>query len=237
MEARFKDQVILVPGGTGALGAAVSCAFLRDGASVVVTYRAPSEYEALRQRAGADGSRLQGCQIDVTDEAAMSRAVATMASEHGRLDALVNTVGGYSGGTKLWEADSAVLNRMLSMNLLSAYVAARSVLPILLKQGRGSIVSVAAKAAVEPTGGAGAYAASKAAALALMRSLALDAAGSGVRVNSVLPSIIDTPANRRDMPKADFSRWPKPEAIAAVILFLCSSDAALINGAAIPVYG
>jgi NAD(P)-dependent dehydrogenase (short-subunit alcohol dehydrogenase family) len=107
----------------------------------------------------------------------------------------------------------------------------------MLKEGRGAIVNVASKAAVDHAGGAAAYAASKSAAVALLDSLAEDLKGSGVRVNTILPSIIDTEANRKAMPKADFAKWPKPEDIARVILFLCSDDARVIHGSAIPVYG
>jgi NAD(P)-dependent dehydrogenase (short-subunit alcohol dehydrogenase family) len=124
---------------------------------------------------------------------------------------------------------------MLDLNLRSAFVTSRSVLPILLRQGRGCIVNVAAKAAVDQPGGAGAYVASKAAALALMHSLAMDLKGTAIRVNSVLPSIIDTAANRRDMPRANFAAWTQPEDIARVILFLCTEDARALNGTAIPV--
>jgi NAD(P)-dependent dehydrogenase (short-subunit alcohol dehydrogenase family) len=109
--------------------------------------------------------------------------------------------------------------------------------PLMLKQQSGAIVSVASKAAVDHAAGAAAYAASKAAVVAMIDSLAADLKGSGVRVNSVLPSIIDTPANRKAMPGADFAKWPKPEEIANVILFLCSDAARVIHGATIPVYG
>ena len=232
---RFQGQVVLVTGGTGALGSAVARAFLQEGAVVAVTFRKRQEYEDLQKAVAADGARLRGHQVDVTDEAEMARLAASIAAEFRRLDVLVNTAGGYSGGPKLWEMESAVLDRMLAMNLRSAFVSSRSVLPILLEQGHGCIVNVAAKAAVDQPGGAGAYVASKAAALALMRSLAMDLKGTGIRVNSVLPSIFDTAANRRDMPRADFATWTKPEEIARVILFLCTQDARPINGAAIPV--
>jgi NAD(P)-dependent dehydrogenase (short-subunit alcohol dehydrogenase family) len=126
---------------------------------------------------------------------------------------------------------------MLSLNLHSGYALARSVLPAMLKQRHGSIVNVAAKAALDHGAGAAAYAASKAAAVAMMDSLAADVKGTGVRVNSILPSIIDTAVNRKAMPNADFTTWPKPEEMAQVILFLCSDNAAVIHGAAVPVYG
>ena len=226
---------MLVTGGTGALGSAVARAFLQQGASVVVTYRTAQEFAALRSAAAADAQRLQGRQLDVTDEAQMLSLVKGLDAEFHRLDALVNAVGAYAGGAKLWETESAILERMLALNLRSVFVTARAVLPVLLRQGSGSIVNVAARSAVQPPGGAGAYVASKAAALALMHSLAMDLKGTGVRVNSVLPNIIDTAANRRDMPRADFAAWTKPEEIARVIRFLCSPDAQAVNGAAIPV--
>jgi len=126
---------------------------------------------------------------------------------------------------------------MLALNLRSGYALSRAAVRAMLKEGRGAIVNVAAKAAVDHAAGTAAYAASKSAAVALLDSLAADLKGSGVRVNSILPSIIDTEANRKAMPTADFSKWPKPEDIARVILFLCSDDAKVIHGAAIPVYG
>jgi NAD(P)-dependent dehydrogenase (short-subunit alcohol dehydrogenase family) len=158
-------------------------------------------------------------------------------AEHGRLDAMVNTVGGYAGGVTLWDLDTKTFERMLALNLRAGYALARAAIVPMLKQKSGAIVNVAAKAAFDHAGGASAYAASKAAALAMIDSLAADAKGSGVRVNSILPSIIDTPANRKAMPEADFATWPKPEDIARVILFLCSDEARVIHGAAIPVYG
>jgi NAD(P)-dependent dehydrogenase (short-subunit alcohol dehydrogenase family) len=233
--ASFQGQVVLVTGGTGALGSAVARAFLEEGANVAVTYRRGEEYDALESAASSDRARLRGHEVDVTDEAAMARLVGTLDADFHRLDALVNTAGGYAGGTKLWETEGAVLERMLSLNLRSVFVSCRSALPILLRQGSGCIVNVAARAAVDQPGGAGAYAASKAAAVALLHSLAMDLKGTAVRVNSVLPNIIDTAANRRDMPHANFDAWTKPEEIARVILVLCSPDARAINGAAISV--
>src|SRR5207244_13404832 len=132
------------------------------------------------------------------------------------------TVGGDVGGVKFWDADPQTLDRMLALNLHSGYVLSRAIVPVMLKQGHGSIVNVASSAAVDHPAGAAAYAASKAAAVAMMDSLAADLHGTGVRVNSILPSIIDTDVNRKAMPKADFTKWPKPEEIAKVILFLCS---------------
>ena len=231
------QQRVLIAGGTGGLGRAVSLAFLNQAAKVAVTYRSESEFAALKASAGAASALLEGHQVDATDEAAVSRLVKEMTSNQGRIDALVNTIGGYSAGAPLWETEPAVLERMLTLNLRAGFLLARAVVPVMLKQGGGAIVNIAARAAVDHAARAFAYAASKTAAVAMMDSLAADLKGTGVRANSVLPSIIDTEANRRAMPKADFSKWPKPEEIARVILFLCGEDARLINGASIPVYG
>jgi NAD(P)-dependent dehydrogenase (short-subunit alcohol dehydrogenase family) len=173
----------------------------------------------------------------VTDEVAVGRLVNQIVAANGRLDAMVNAVGAYAGGTPVWQTDPLVFDRMLALNLRSAYVLSRYVVPQMLKQKSGSIVSVSSRAAVDHAAGAAAYAASKAAVVALFDSLAADLMGTGVRANSVLPSIIDTEVNRKAMPDADFSKWPTPEDIAKVIMFLCSEDAKLIHGASIPVYG
>jgi NAD(P)-dependent dehydrogenase (short-subunit alcohol dehydrogenase family) len=237
VNARFAGKITVVAGGTGGLGRAVSQAFLAEGATVIATYRTQAEFDDLVQAAAANASRLEGQRVDVTDETESRRFVEGTLAKHKRLDALVNTVGGYAGGVKLWDLDPKVFDQMLALNLRSGYELSRAAVPAMLRQGRGSIVNIASRAAFDHPAGAAAYAASKAAALAMIDSLAAEVAGSGVRVNSVLPSIIDTAANRKAMPNADFAKWPKPEEIARVITFLCSDDAKVIHGASIPVYG
>jgi len=238
MNERFAGKVVIVGGGTGGLGRAVSLAFLGEGAKVEATYVTPKEWAELQEVAGKlGGGVLKGHQVDVTDESAVSGMVERIVAEHGKLDVLVNTVGGYAGGVKLWEMETRVFEKMMALNLRSGYVLARAAVQVMLTQGRGAMVNVASKAAWDHAAGAGAYAASKAAALAMMDSLATDLKGSGVRVNSILPSIIDTAANRKAMPNADFAKWPKPEDIARVILFLCSEEAKVVQGAALAVYG
>lgn len=237
MNISFSGRVIVVAGGTGGLGKAVSLAFLEEGAKVTVTYRKEEEFRALKDSAGRQASSLEGRQIDVTDEAAVAELINEVLAQHGALDVLVNTVGGYAGGVKFWDMTTKVFDQMLALNLRSGYALARAVMPAMLKAGYGSIVNVAAKAALDHGAGAAAYSASKAAAVALMDSLAADAKGTGVRVNSILPSIIDTAANRLAMPDSEFAAWPKPEDIAHVVLFLSSDLAKTIHGAAVPVYG
>lgn len=235
-------SVVLVAGGTGGLGRAVSLAFVEAGARVIVTFQRPGDLDELKKAASAklveaEGASLEGFRVDVTDEAAVVALIEGIAVRHGRLDVLVNAVGAYAGGIKFWEMETKVFERMVELNLRAGFVMARAAARVMVKQGSGAIVNVAAKAAVDHGAGAAAYAASKAAAVAMIDSLAADLKGSGVRANSILPSIIDTAANRKAMPGADFAKWPKPEEIARVILFLCADGARLISGAAVPVYG
>lgn len=235
MEERFAGKVVLIAGGTGGLGQAVSVAFLNELATATVTYVYEHEFAALKTAAGKHAGALAGHLIDVTDEAAVRQLTEKIVAEHGRIDVLVNCVGGYAGGTPLWDLTPQLFDRMLSLNLRSGFMLTRAIVPVMLKQGSGSIVNIASQAAVNHAAGAAAYVASKAAAVAMIDSLAADLKGSGVRANSVLPSIIDTEANRKAMPNSDFTKWPKPEEIARVILFLCSDDAKLIHGASVPV--
>jgi len=207
-----------------------------------LTFRRPGDLDELKMAASrklveAEGSSLEGYAVDVTDEAAVAKLVDGIVERHGRLDCMVNAVGGYAGGIKLWEMETKVFEQQLALNLRAGFVLARAAARVMVKQGSGAILNVASKAAVDHGAGAAAYAASKAAAVAMIDCLAADLKGTGVRANSILPSIIDTPANRKAMPKADFSKWPKPEEIARVILFLCSDEAKLIQGASLPVYG
>lgn len=233
---RFEGQVVLIAGGTGALGRAVARAFLAEGARVAVTGRDAREVEALLDEAAA-GGRARGLVGDPTSPATTARFASELVAAEGHIDALVNAVGGWSGGQPLWEADVGVYPKMLAANLTAGYALARAVVPHMVRAGRGAIVEVVSRAALVPSPGAAAYAASKAGALALFAALAEEVKDQGVRVNSILPGIIDTAANRAAMPGADATRWPTPEALARVILFLCSDDARPIVGAAIPVYG
>jgi NAD(P)-dependent dehydrogenase (short-subunit alcohol dehydrogenase family) len=234
----FHGKIVLVTGGTGGLGREVTMAFLEAGATVMVTYRVAEEFSAVVSAAERIAATPpNGSLVDVTDAAAVEEFVAEIVAKHGRLDILVNTVGGYAGGTSLWEVDPKTYDRMLDLNLKAGFVLARATVPQMIRQNRGWIVNVASKAAFDHAAGGGLYAASKAGALALFDSLAADVKPHNINVNSVIPSIIDTAANRTAMPKADFSKWPKPDEIARVILFLCSDEARVIHGAAIPVYG
>lgn len=234
----FHAKIVLVTGGTGGLGREVTMAFLEAGASVMVTYRRAEEFAAVVSSAERIGVKPpDGAAVDVTDLTAVEPFVASVIKRYGRLDILVNAVGGYAGGTNLWEVDPPIYDQMLQLNLKAGFALARAVVPVMIRQKRGWIVNIASKASLDHGAGGALYAASKAGALALFDSLAAEVKSYNINVNSVLPSIIDTAANRKAMPEADFSKWPKPEEIARVILFLCSEEARVIHGAAIPVYG
>ncbi len=234
---RFGGKVALVAGGTGALGRAVALALLREGAEVTVTYRSESELSALKNAAGGESARLDARRIDITDAAAVGQLIEEIVGAKGRLDVMINAAGGFAGGAKMWDSDPATLARMLALNLQPGFLLASAAAKVMVRQGTGVIVNVAAKAGLDPPAGLAAYAASKAAALAMIESLAEDLKGTGVRANSVLPNMIDTEANRRAMPNTDFAKWPKPEDIATVVLFLASDEARVVHGASIPVYG
>lgn len=236
-EVRFRDKVALIAGGTGALGAAVSAAFAREGARVIVTYRRQTEFDAFISQSKGSGHTVTGVVMDATDAGGVGRMLEGILANGGALDILVNTIGGYHGGKRVWEEDLASYEQMMSLNLKAGFVLARAVIPAMIRQGRGWIVNVASRAAYGQSPGAALYAASKAGARALFDSLAAEVKSYSISVNSVVPSIFDTPANREAMPGADYASWPKPEEIADVILFLCSQQARVIHGAAIPVYG
>jgi NAD(P)-dependent dehydrogenase (short-subunit alcohol dehydrogenase family) len=232
MESQMRT--VVVAGGTGALGASVSRAFIASGARAIATYVKQAEYDALSKQVGAG---LIGVPLDVTDEAAVAKFVAEAESKYGAIDALVIAVGGYVGGKQLWETDTATYNLMLSLNLRAAFVMARAILPGMIRQNRGAVVNVASKAGYGHSAGAAIYAASKAGVMALFNSLAEEVKPYNINVNSIVPSIMDTPSNRREMPKANFNIWPKTDDIAKVIVYLCSDEARVIHGAEVPVYG
>ena len=236
-ELHFKNRVALIAGGTGALGRAVSAAFAREGARVTVTYRRQSEFEEFLSQSKLNAHDVKGLMVDATDAAEVARATESILANGGALDILVNTIGGYHGGKRIWEEDLSSYEQMMSLNLKAGFVLARAVLPAMIRQNRGWIVNVASRAGYGKSPGAALYSASKAGALALFDSLADEVKPYPISVNSVVPSIFDTPANRQAIPAADYASWPKPEEIADVILFLCSQQARIIHGAAIPVYG
>jgi NAD(P)-dependent dehydrogenase (short-subunit alcohol dehydrogenase family) len=228
---RLAERVIAVTGGSGALGQAVVKQLMDEGARVVVIDLS-DQAPALHHPA----SLLFQGGVDAGDESAMRQAFATAVSHFGTLNGLVNVAGGFAWET-LEGGSLDTWDRLNRMNLRSAVAACMTALPHLKASGNAAIVNVGALGAVKAASGMGAYAASKAGVARLTESLAEELKDQGVRVNAVLPSIIDTAANRADMPDADFTRWVSPEALASVIAFLLSEEARAVNGALLPVSG
>ncbi len=228
------EGVALVTGGTGGLGQAVVADLLDAGAEVVTPWLVEKEREAAE---GALGDRDGFHLVEANLLEGGAETAVKAATEVGELSALVNLVGGFASGPRLHEAPPEQLDKMLALNLTTAVNAARAALPPMLEGGGGAIVCVGTRAALEPFSGGAAYAISKAAVLTLVSSLHAEYRDDGVRANAVIPSVIDTPANRSSMPDADFDTWVQPAEIARVIRFLCSPDSTPISGAEIPVYG
>ena len=231
------SKVVIVTGASGGLGTAVVHAFLEAGSAVTAVTRRSPEPDRVDGPPGTSEDRLMGLSADVEDEAGAERMVRDTVARWGRADVLVSLVGGYQGGTRVVAMDRSVWERMLSLNLTSTFLSAKHAFRQMEAQGGGAIVTVGTRAAVQVRPGEAAYAASKAGVLTLTQVLAAEGKDRGIRVNAVLPSVIDTPTNRRSLPKADFARWVKPEQLAQVILFLASDVSAEINGAWVPVYG
>lgn len=224
---------VLVAGGTGALGRAVVQELLAAGRPVTATWIRADERDAIESDLGGqtDFALVEANLADPVGAAAAVEAV------EGSLGAVVHLVGGYTGGRRVGDADPGEIDRMVALNLRPLYLLARAAMPVLAGGGGGAFVGVSARAALEPRGKDAAYAASKAAVLALIRSLHAEYRADGVRCNAILPSTIDTPQNRAAMPESDRKRWVPPEEIARVVRFLVSPDSAPTSGAAIPVYG
>jgi NAD(P)-dependent dehydrogenase (short-subunit alcohol dehydrogenase family) len=229
----------LITGGTGALGSAVAARFLSDGYGVAVTYRSPPEWEALRGRHAAEEEegRLVGVAADVTRHDSMEAAVRSAAGAFGGLRVLAHIAGGYTGGTTVEKVTEATVRGMLELNLVSAFWAAKHGIPFLRDSGTGRLLFVSSRGAVETSPGAAAYAASKVGLHALVSTLARELKDTDVTVNAILPSVIDTPQNRAAMPKADASKWVRPEQIASLLAYLGSESSSAVTGALVPIYG
>jgi len=230
----MKDRVVIVTGGLGALGRVVANSAVARGAKVGVLDVAPTPPPDLVEALGARALFVTGADLSAPEGA--ERAIAAVAAKFDGVDALINIAGGFAW-EKVEGGDAATWRRLFDLNLGATLNASRAALPYLLKSSSGRIVNVGANAALKAGEGMGAYAASKSAVHRLTEAMAEETKGRGVTVNAVLPSTIDTPANRRDMPSADFSKWVKPEELAAVILFLASQAASGVTGALIPVTG
>lgn len=234
----LQGKVAIVTGGAGALGSAVVRALLAAGAAVAVPYRHEGELAALRQHLDLPAAAaLSGAVVDLTAEAAVQAYYGQVAAELGGIDMLVNVAGGFAGGRPVHEAGWAIWQEQLDLNLKTAVISCAAAVPHMIARGGGAIVNVSTRTATQPGANLAAYAAAKRAVLQLTEALAAELRDHDITANAILPSTIDTPANRRAAPNADHSRWVSPEAIARVVLFLVGPDARIISGAHVPVYG
>jgi NAD(P)-dependent dehydrogenase (short-subunit alcohol dehydrogenase family) len=227
------EQSAIITGGTGGLGAAVVARLLDDGWRVVVPWIVERELERVQEREG-----LELVQADLFDVDAVAAVVALAAGDsHAPLRGVVNLVGGFSMGARVHETPIEEFEKQFRLNLRPTYLVVSAAVPHLLSAGGGSIVCVGTRAAVHPFSGAAGYISSKAAVIAFAQAVAAEYKNDGIRCNAIMPSVIDTPANRASMPKADFDKWVKPAEIAGVIAHLLSDASRPTSGAAIPVYG
>jgi len=223
------ERTAIVTGGTGGLGAAVTRTLIDDGWRVVVPW-----YDERELARVDENERLDLVQADLTDPGSAAEVVARAGDG---LGALVNLVGGFAQGERVHETPVDDFERLMRLNLRPTYLMSAAALPVMMDGGGGAIVCVSARAAVQPFPGAGGYITAKAAVLAFVDVLNAEYRGDGIRANAIMPSIIDTPANRAGQPDADHGAWVKPADIARVIAHLCSDDAGVTSGGHIPVYG
>jgi NAD(P)-dependent dehydrogenase (short-subunit alcohol dehydrogenase family) len=231
------DAVVLVTGGAGNIGRAVTRAFLQAGARVAVPLYKTDMPDPLHAEMAEFEGRIHTFALDLTTERGAEAAVQDAIAWGGRLDSLVHMLGGYDGGMDLADTPVEVWDRMIDLNLKSAFLVVRAALPRMVESGSGSLVFISSRAARHPGGGIGAYAVAKAALITLAEVIAEEYRARGIRANVVLPGTVDTAHNRAAMPDDDHTRWIRPEEIAATILFLSSPASSAISGAAVPVYG
>lgn len=237
MAANVKTAV--VTGATSPLGRSVTKEFLAHGIRVIGTYRKEESAVALQDELGTLAVNFQSRKADMTDESEVASLFEEIQREHGGVDILVNIVGGYAGGQETWNTPVDVWDNMIRVNLRSAFLCCRAVLPMMIERNYGKIVNISARPALEKRYRArsGAYAVSKAGVLILTETIAEEVKKLDINVNAVLPSTMDTEENRQSMPQADFSKWVPPAEVAVVITELVSDHMKPVSGAAITVYG
>lgn len=226
----MNGKVVLVTGANGGLGSNVTRAFLEAGATVVGASRKIAQ-------ADFDSRNFFAIPAEISTGEGARVLMETVAARFGRLDVLAHTVGGFAGGQSVAETDDVTFQRMMDLNLNATFYLLRSALPLVRKTGNGRIIAIGSRLALEPGADVGAYSASKAAMLSLMRTVALENKDAGVTANVILPGTMDTPMNRKSMPDADFSKWVQPASVASLMVWLAGEAGKEINGAAIPVYG
>ena len=226
----LKDKVVLITGAKGGLGNYVTRAFLDAQARVIGTSSAIADGDFPHERFSAEAAHI-------ASEADASALVKRVIARTGRIDVLVHLVGGFAGGQSVADTDYDTLLKMFRVNLDPFFFLARAVLPVMQRQGNGCVLAIGSRTAVEPAATLGAYSASKAALVSLVRTIALEGKSHGISANVILPGTMDTPANRAAMPGADPAKWVQPTQVAAMLVHLASADASQVTGAVVPIYG
>jgi NAD(P)-dependent dehydrogenase (short-subunit alcohol dehydrogenase family) len=236
---QLKEKVVVVTGATGALGRVAAKTFLDEGAHVVSMYRSEHNLKELEDFLGETRGMFSSVQADAVDEVSVQSLFQKVIQQQGRVDVLLNIVGGYKGGADIADTTVSDWDFMMGLNLKSVFLCSKAALPHMMRQNYGKIVNVASRTAVEKRyrSKSGAYAVSKAGVIVLTETIAEEVRKYDINVNCVIPSTIDTPDNKRNLTGVDPSKWVKPEYITRVLLFLSSDDSKTINGACIPVYG
>src|SRR5215469_476367 len=226
----MKDKVVLVTGANGGLGSYITRAFLDTGATVVGSSRKIEQSDFA-------GDNFVAISAELSDHQSANALIERLVQRFGKLDVLAHTVGGFAGGQSVAQTDEATFQHMLDLNLNSLFHILRAAIPVLRKSGNGRIIAIGSRAAVEPGAGLSAYSASKAAMVSLMKTVALENGDVGITANVILPGTMDTAANRKAMPGADFSKWVQPANVSSLVVWLAGDAAKEISGAAIPIYG
>ena len=229
----FSKKVVLITGGTGALGRILVKKFIGAGAVTISSFFNERQAERLK----IESPKVELIKLDMLKEEQLLKTISQLVSKFGTINILVNVVGGYLGGKSIIDLSETEWDSMMNVNLKSAFLISKHVIPVMKLKNGGSIVHISSRTGQKSEGGDSAYAASKAGLIRFVESAAHEFKGFNININCILPTIIDTEANRKAMPDADFSKWLSTEDLANVILFLCSSRGRVINGSAIPTYG
>lgn len=231
------SKIVVITGGTGGLGTALVKRLISQDYRLAVTYLLPDEAQAFESEFEVDEEQIMLTRVDCTNAEAVNTYVKQVADKWGAIHGLCSLVGGWAGGRDIEETDDVRFERMLDLNLRSAFYAVRATIPYMKEADWGRIVLVGSRGAVDFFEAQGAFNIAKAGVAALGRSVATELDGTGVTANVLMPSVIDTPATRRSLPYADYVNWPTPDEIAAIAEFILGDDSGVMNGALIPVYG
>jgi len=230
-------KTVVITGGTGGLGTALVRRLVAQDYRIAVTYLLPDEAQGFETEFEVDEEKVMLTRVDCTNAEAVNSYVKEVADRWGEIHGLCSLVGGWAGGRDVEETDDVRFERMLDLNLRSAFYAVRAMVPHLKEAGWGRILLVGSRGAVDNPEAQAAFNISKAGVAALGQSVATELDGTGVTANVLVPSVIDTPATRRSLPYADYVDWPTPDEIAAVAEFILGEGSGVVNGALIPVYG